>query len=179
MALTFLLGGARSGKSSLAVRLAAATELPVAVIATGEPRDDEMAERIRAHRAARPPSWTTIEEPLELARAIEAVGADDAVIVDCLSLWVSNLLEAGTTGDRIVEDARDVADRLAARPGPAFGVSNEVGLGLVPMHPLGRAYRDTLGMVNAAWAAVAERSLLVVAGRALRLLDPDDAASEP
>lgn len=170
-ALTFLLGGARSGKSALAVRLASTTLLPVTVVATGEARDEEMAARIRAHRAGRPASWTTIEEPLDLRGALDAIGAEDCVIVDCLSLWVSNLLEAGVSAEVVVAQARDSATALAARRGSAFGVGNEVGLGLVPMDPLGRLYRDTLGRVNVAWAEAAERSLLVVAGRALPLLD--------
>jgi adenosylcobinamide kinase / adenosylcobinamide-phosphate guanylyltransferase len=174
MPLTFLLGGARSGKSSLAVRLAAASGLPVTFVATGEPRDEEMAQRIRAHRDARPAAWITIEEPLELERAIQRVRNTDAVVLDCLSLWVSNALEAGLERRTIVERAHAVAAVLAGRSGPAFGVSNEVGLGIVPMHPLGRAYRDVLGSVNAAWAAAADPALFVVAGRALPLLDAAD-----
>jgi adenosyl cobinamide kinase/adenosyl cobinamide phosphate guanylyltransferase len=176
MPLTFLIGGARSGKSTLAVGLASAAAAPVTVIATGEARDDEMAERIREHRRVRPPSWRTIEEPVELRRAVEAAGSD-VVVVDCLSLWVSNSMEAGSVEAAIIQDARDVAEALARRPEPAFGVSNEVGLGVVPMHPLGRAYRDVLGAVNAAWAAVADRSVLVVAGRALPLLDANEVLS--
>jgi adenosylcobinamide kinase / adenosylcobinamide-phosphate guanylyltransferase len=169
MSLVLLLGGARSGKSSLAVRLAAVAGGPVTVIATAEPSDDEMAERIRAHREARPPSWRTIEEPLELGRAVEAAGHDDVIVVDCLSLWVSNAMESGLSPVAIVRAALDVANGLEARTRPAFAVSNEVGLGLVPMHPVGRAYRDVLGSVNAACASAADRSLLVVAGRALAL----------
>jgi adenosyl cobinamide kinase/adenosyl cobinamide phosphate guanylyltransferase len=178
MPFTFLLGGARSGKSSLAVRLASAAGAPVTLIATGEARDEEMAERIRTHRETRPSSWTTIEEPLELGRAVVAA-ATDVVVVDCLSLWVANEMEAGASLNAIVREARDVAVVLARRPQQAFGVSNEVGLGLVPMHPLGRAYRDVLGAVNAAWAAAAARSLLVVAGRALPLHDADEVLSIP
>jgi adenosyl cobinamide kinase/adenosyl cobinamide phosphate guanylyltransferase len=178
MPLTFLLGGARSGKSSLAVRLASAAGAPVTLIATGEARDGEMAERIRMHRETRPSAWTTIEEPLELGSAV-AAATTEVVVVDCLSLWVSSEMEAGASADAIVREARDVADVLARRLGQAFGVSNEVGLGLVPMHPLGRAYRDVLGAVNAAWAAAAGRSLLVVAGRALSLRDADEVLSIP
>jgi adenosyl cobinamide kinase/adenosyl cobinamide phosphate guanylyltransferase len=174
MPLTFLLGGARSGKSSLATRLASAAGGPVTVVATAEARDDEMAERIRAHRQARPGSWTTIEEPLDLAHAVQRVRDDRVIVVDCLSLWVSNSMEAEVPADSVVRSARDVAIALAGRARPVFGVSNEVGLGLVPMHPVGRAYRDVLGAVNAAWAAVADRSYLVVAGRALVLSDTDD-----
>jgi len=161
MPLTLLLGGARSGKSSLAVRRAAATGAPVVFVATGEARDGEMAERIRRHRAERPRAWTTVEEPLELHAAVEAAPAEACVVVDCLSLWVANLLEAG----------REPDPRVPARSGPTIAVSNEVGLGVVPATPLGRRYRDVLGRVNAAWAAAADEAWLVVAGKALPLHD--------
>jgi adenosyl cobinamide kinase/adenosyl cobinamide phosphate guanylyltransferase len=166
MPLTFLVGGARSGKSSLALRLAARHD-DVIFVATGEARDDEMAERIARHRAERPAHWRTVEEPLRLRAAIEAAPPDSCLVVDCLSLWVANLLEAG-------EPVDETAVRAAAtRPGPTVAVSNEVGLGLVPTTPLGREYRDVLGRVNAAWTAAAERAFLVVAGRALRLEELD------
>jgi len=170
MSLMFLLGGARSGKSSLAVRLATALDRPVTFIATGEARDHEMAERIRVHRAARAPSWSTLEEPLDLSRAI-ARARDDVVVLDCLSLWVSNAFETRVPAGDILERAGDAAAALSQRPERSFVVSNEVGLGIVPMHPLGRAYRDVLGSVNAVFARDAERAFFVVAGRALSLLD--------
>jgi adenosyl cobinamide kinase/adenosyl cobinamide phosphate guanylyltransferase len=164
--LTFLLGGARSGKSALALRLAARHE-QVVFLATGEARDDEMTARIERHRAERPSHWRTVEEPLRLRAAIEAVPPDACLVVDCLSLWVANVLEAGEPVDEAAASA------AAARPGPTIAVSNEVGLGLVPTTPLGREYRDVLGRVNAAWAGAAERGYLVVAGRALRLEELD------
>lgn len=166
MSLTFLVGGARSGKSALAVALAATWQGPVTVIATGEPGDDEMAERIRLHRAQRPKEWTTVEEPLELESALAAVPAGAAVIVDCLSFWVANLLERGddveTCSERAIASAR-------TRSAPMVVVSNEVGLGVVPVSELGRRYRDVLGRVNQQWAAAADEAALVVAGRKLRL----------
>jgi adenosyl cobinamide kinase/adenosyl cobinamide phosphate guanylyltransferase len=162
MPLTFLLGGARSGKSSLALRLAARHD-DVVFVATAEARDDEMAARIALHRAERPSHWRTVEEPLRLRAAIEAGPPDACLVVDCLSLWVANLLEADEPVDA------DAARVAAARPGPTVVVSNEVGMGLVPTTPLGREYRDVLGRVNAEWAASAERAYLVVAGRALPL----------
>jgi adenosylcobinamide kinase/adenosylcobinamide-phosphate guanylyltransferase len=174
MGLTFLLGGARSGKSRLAASLASSCGRRVTFIATAEGRDDEMSARIGAHRAARPAAWTTVEEPLDLERAVDAVDDDEVVIVDCLSLWVSNAFEAGMTANGIAETARAVAGMLARRSTPVIGVSNEVGLGIVPMHPLGRAYRDALGTVNAVWAAAAERTFLVVAGKVLPLGDAAD-----
>jgi adenosylcobinamide kinase / adenosylcobinamide-phosphate guanylyltransferase len=169
MPFTFLIGGARSGKSSLAVRLASEFDGPVMVLVTAEPRDEEMAERIRAHRAARPEGWDTVEAPLELLPAIRDVGEPSCVILDCLTLWVSNALEAGDSEDEIDREARALASTLAERAAPAIVVSNEVGLGIVPANELARTYRDVLGGVNGSFAAAASRSFLVVAGRGLPL----------
>ncbi len=169
MSLTFLLGGARSGKSTLATELASGSGAPVTVIATGEARDDEMAARIAAHRAERPAEWGTVEEPFELEAALAAVPADSAVIVDCLSLWVANLIERGDGDGDVEAFSERVADVARKRTPPTIVVSNEVGLGIVPASPLGRRYRDVLGRVNAQWAAVADEAALVVAGRKLRL----------
>lgn len=169
MSLTFLLGGARSGKSTLATELASSSGGRVTVIATGEARDDEMAARIAAHRAERPAEWGTVEEPLELAAALAAVPAESAVIVDCLSLWVANLIERGDDDGDVEALSARVADVARKRTPPTIVVSNEVGLGIVPASPLGRRYRDVLGRVNAQWAAVADEAALVVAGRKLRL----------
>jgi adenosylcobinamide kinase / adenosylcobinamide-phosphate guanylyltransferase len=169
MAFTFLVGGARSGKSELAVRSASKHDGPIVVLATAEARDDEMAERIRRHREARPKTWTTIEAALGLSPTVRDLRADAFVILDCLSLWVSNALESGLAEDAIVEEAMEAAALLAGRTPSAVVVSNEVGLGIVPMNALARRYRDTLGRVNAAFAAAASRSYFVVAGRALPL----------
>src|SRR5205823_670924 len=129
MSYTFLLGGARSGKSSLAVRLAASAGAPVVVIATAEGRDEEMAGRIAAHRAARPPDWETVEAPVRLLEAATDVPDDACVILDCLTLWVSNALEKGMTEDEIADESSAVAKALAGRSGRGVVVSNEVGLG--------------------------------------------------
>src|SRR5262245_61224131 len=169
MPYTFLVGGARSGKSTLAVRLASAFDGPVAVVVTAEARDDEMAERIRAHRAARPAEWEVVEAPLGLLAAIEGIREGASVILDCLTLWVSNALERGTTDADVEGEASKVASTLASRAAPSIVVSNEVGLGIVPVNALARRYRDVLGRVNAGFAADAERSFLVVAGRGLQL----------
>lgn len=174
MALLVLLGGARSGKSALAQRLASATDAAVTLIATAEARDDEMTERIAAHRAARPAGWTTVEEPLDLAGALAAVPPHACGIVDCLTLWVSNLLLSGWSADRIEEEAARVAALAADRIAPTLVVSNEVGMGVVPAYELGREFRDVQGRVNAAFCAVADRSVLVFAGRALDLSPADD-----
>lgn len=167
MSLVLLLGGARSGKSALAVRLAGDVATLVATATAG---DVEMEERIARHRAERPPGWTTVEEPIALGSALAAVPPDRVAVVDCLSLWVSNLIAGGRDDGEIEEEANRVAAAAVARPGLTVAVSNEVGMGIVPATPLGRRYRDVLGRVNAAWARGAERTLLVVAGRTLELV---------
>jgi adenosylcobinamide kinase / adenosylcobinamide-phosphate guanylyltransferase len=174
MALTLLLGGARSGKSALAQRLAGRWDGPVTVVVTGEARDAEMAERVRRHRATRPAGWSTVEEPLELEAALAGVPTDACALVDCLTLWVSNLVEKGLTDGQVEERARSAAAVAAARAAPTVAVSNEVGAGIVPADALSRRYRDLLGQVNAVWAAAADQSLLLVAGRAVALGDPLD-----
>jgi adenosyl cobinamide kinase/adenosyl cobinamide phosphate guanylyltransferase len=169
MALTFLLGGARSGKSALAVRTASSWSGPVVFVATGTAGDKEMAERIRRHRAERPPGWTTVEEPVQLHEVLRRVPIDACLLVDCISLWVANLLEAGWQDDAVEEEATAVAAAAASRAALTLVVSNEVGLGVVPETPLGRRYRDVLGRVNAIFAEAASEPLLVVAGRKVRL----------
>ncbi len=160
MTLVVLVGGARSGKSRLAVELARAAGAPVTFVATGWAGDEEMAERIARHREERPPQWTTVEEPRELARALVEIPAGETAIVDCLSLWVANLEG---------ESPEEAAEVAATRDGLTIAVTNEVGMGIVPDNALARAYRDELGRVNAQWAALADEAWLVVAGRRLRL----------
>ncbi len=169
-ALTLLLGGARSGKSALAVELGRRHGGPVTFIATSPPIDGDLVDRIARHRAERPP-WPTIEEPLDLAGALAASG-DDLVIVDCLTLWVSNLMHRGDGDAEVEATASDAAARAATRTVPTVVITNEVGLGVHPTTDLGRRYRDLLGRVNQRWAAVADTALLLVAGRAIPLLDP-------
>lgn len=168
MSATLVLGGARSGKSRHAELLVRETELKRVYIATAQAFDDEMTARIAHHRATRAADgWTTIEEPLELADAIKAAAQPDAaVLVDCLTLWLSNTMLAG----------RDVAleqDRILAVLGqgtsPIVLVSNEVGLGIVPETPLGRAFRDAQGRLNQALAQVCPRVIFVAAGLPLVL----------
>ena len=167
MPLVLLTGGARSGKSRLALDLAEREGAPVVFLATGEAGDDEMADRIARHRAERPSDWQTVEEPIALAAALEAAPDTACVVVDCLSLWVANLLERGD--EDVEQQAAAAAAIAAARGAKTIAVSNEVGLGVVPATPLGRAYRDVLGRVNAIWADAAEEAYFVVAGKALRL----------
>ncbi len=165
MSLVVLVGGARSGKSQLALEHAQGARAPVVFIATGEPGDEEMAERIERHKAERSAGWKTIEEPVDLVGALESVPDGVTAIVDCLSLWVANLID--TDG---VEERGEAAARIAAaRTGLTVAVTNEVGLGIVPDNEVARRYRDVLGRVNAAWAAAADEAYFVVAGRALRL----------
>jgi adenosylcobinamide kinase/adenosylcobinamide-phosphate guanylyltransferase len=165
MPFLLLLGGARAGKSSLAQEIAARSKAEVVVIATAESRDAEMADRIARHQEARPESWATVEEPLDLLRAVQAAPLGSFLLVDCLTLWVSNLIEADASPAAILDRAGEVASALCARPGGAVVVGNEVGLGIVPANELARVYRDIVGGVNAAFAARADRSGLVVAGR--------------
>jgi adenosylcobinamide kinase / adenosylcobinamide-phosphate guanylyltransferase len=172
MALTVLLGGARSGKSALAVRLAAGWDGPVTVVVTAEARDAEMAERIRRHRAERPGGWRTVEAPRELEAALAGTPAAAFVLLDCLTLWLANLMEQGLRDEQVMGLARSAAAVAAARTAPTVAVSNEVGAGIVPADAGSRRYRDLLGQVNAAWAAAADQALLLVAGRAVPLLDP-------
>jgi adenosyl cobinamide kinase/adenosyl cobinamide phosphate guanylyltransferase len=166
VSLVVLLGGARSGKSALTVKLAGERATLVATATAG---DEEMAARIERHRAERPAGWTTVEEPDALGDALASLRQDEVVVIDCLSLWVSNLLHAGWADDAVEKEAGAVARQAAARTALTVAVSNEVGLGIVPATPLGRRYRDLLGRVNAIWAQEAERAVLVVAGRTVEL----------
>jgi adenosylcobinamide kinase/adenosylcobinamide-phosphate guanylyltransferase len=173
--LTVLLGGARAGKSAFAERLAAAIGAGVTYIATC-PRidgDDELESRIGRHRADRPSSWTTIEEEHDLAEALDRCG-DETVIIDCLTTWVSNLQFAGLSEQDVLHSSTHAVEAATSRRGTTIVVTNEVGLGIVPVEPIVRAYRDVLGRVNQQWVAAADRALLVVAGRALVLDRPED-----
>ena len=169
MGITLLVGGARSGKSARALRLASDWDGQVVFVATAEDRDSEMAARIARHRLERPASWRTIEAPLELVRAFDSIPAGAFVILDCLTLWVANALEAGWTDEDVERAAVAVATIAAGRERPTVVVTNEVGLGVVPQTALGRAYRDLLGRVNVVFAAEAEHAYLMVAGRTLVL----------
>lgn len=171
MSLTFLTGGARSGKSSVAVRRAERHGAPVVFVATGEARDEEMADRIARHRAERPAGWTTVEAPTALVEAVGRIEPGRTVIVDCLSLWVSNLMGHGDDETTTLERADALARWATAYRGEVIVVTNEVGSGIVPMHPVSRDYRDRLGRVNAVVAGHAHLAQLVVAGRTLTL-DP-------
>ena len=166
--LTLILGGARSGKSDFAQALARQRGGDaVLFVATAEARDEEMRARIEAHRARRPAAWQTVEAPREIARALEnGRGAARAVVVDCLTLLVSNVLLANEGGAE-AELIREVDALIAwqrAHSAEMIVVSNEVGLGIVPEHPLGRVYRDLLGLINQRVARQADEVYWMVAG---------------
>jgi adenosylcobinamide kinase / adenosylcobinamide-phosphate guanylyltransferase len=175
--LTFLLGGARSGKSAYAQTLAAERGRAVLYVATAEPGDEEMAERIAAHRASRPANWRTLEAPRNVGRAIAgALGEADLVLVDCLTLLASNVISplpetAQAAEAEAVLDAEVEALLATCRASRAewIVVSNEVGSGLVPPYPLGRIYRDALGRANQRIAAAADEVVFLVAGLPLKL----------
>ena len=163
--LTFVLGGARSGKSSFAEALVRRAAPPWLYVATAEARDEEMAERIERHKRERGSEWRTLEVPLDLAPALDGAGRGPA-LVDCLTLWLSNVLLANRNLD-------DECDRLIATltavPGPLVVVSNEVGLGIVPETVLGRVFCDAQGKLNQRVAALANRVVLLAAGLPLTL----------
>jgi adenosylcobinamide kinase/adenosylcobinamide-phosphate guanylyltransferase len=164
--LTLVLGGARSGKSRRAEALAEASGLALVYVATAEARDDEMAALIAHHRIHRNARWSTVEAPLDLAEALGEAAPARLVLVDCLTLWLSNLLLAG----RAIEAEIDrLCEALPSLAGPAILVSNEVGLGIVPDNALARAFRDHQGRLNQRVAALAERVEFMAAGLALRL----------
>ena len=159
--VTLVLGGARSGKSRYAEGLVEFLA-PRIYLATAEAGDAEMAARIEEHKKRRGPGWETVEEPLDIAAALKAQsGRQKPVLVDCLTLWMSNLMAAGRDAEDEVEA---LADCLGGLPGPVVLVSNEVGMGIVPDNALARAYMDNAGRMNQAMAAAAQRVVLVTAG---------------
>lgn len=159
--LTLVLGGARSGKSRHAEALIAACPPPRVYVATAEPLDDEMRARIAEHRARRGADWRAVEAPRDLAGALEKTAAGGAVLVDCLTLWLSNLMLAGAD---IEAEAARLEAALAQAKGPVVVVSNEVGSGIVPDNALARRFRDAQGRLNQRIAARADRVVLMVAG---------------
>ncbi len=182
--LIVILGGARSGKSAFAERLAASSDRSVAFIATAIAGDDEMRERIARHRASRPKGWHTLEEPLDLAGAVRtASNLAEVLLLDCITLWLANWLfqQYGTNDEEAFASSalfdegalkKEVgvlleAVNILAPNKTLIVVTNEVGLGIVPAYPLGRVYRDALGYVNQCLARAANRVYLMVAGLAV------------
>ncbi len=179
--LTFVTGSARSGKSRFAEELATAAGVPVVYVATMGDVDGETAERVARHRARRPAAWQTVEEPLDLAGAVAGCDGGEMVLVDCLSLWVANLLMQHMAGrhetpgafEAAIDSCLEAADRTLAmqreRTGPMVAVSNEVGWSIVPADRLSRYYRDALGLVNQRFARAADEAILLVSGLPLWL----------
>ena len=159
---TLVLGGARSGKSAFAERLIAGTAATRIYLATATAGDDEMRERITHHRARRGGGWRTIEEPLTLVDALSREDhAGNAILIDCLTLWLSNLMHAGKDADA---ESRQLAALLRETRATIVLVSNEVGLGLVPETPLGRAFRDAQGRLNQVVGAAVSNVAFIAAG---------------
>jgi adenosylcobinamide kinase/adenosylcobinamide-phosphate guanylyltransferase len=187
--LILILGGARSGKSSLALDIARRWEKTetsisgssgvtstVTMVATAPeiPGDEDLTARIRSHQNERPAHWATVEEPLDLLGALggpPTVDAEDCVIIDCLTLWVNNLLWRGDTPEQVLKLAQQTASAAALRRAPTIVVSNEVGLGIHPASPEGREFRDLLGRVNTLWASQADHTYFLIAGQVLGLKD--------
>ncbi len=162
-----VLGGARSGKSRYAQRLAEASRLKPVLIATAEAHDAEMALRIARHATVRDARWSLVEEPAALAGALRREARNDRiVVVDCVTLWLSNLL---LKNDNLATATQDLAQAVAGLSGPVIFVSNEVGAGIVPENALARAFRDAQGFLNQALAEACEAVVLVNAGIALCL----------
>ena len=167
--LQLILGGARSGKSRLAEKLAADSGCAVTYIATSQPLDGEMNERVRHHRERRPPHWALIEEPIELARVLrENARVDTCLLVDCLTLWLTNLLMLENP-QRLTDERDALLQCLGELPGEILFVSNETGMGVVPLGELTRRFVDEAGWLHQALAERCQRVVLTVAGLSLTL----------
>ncbi|MDP1652558.1 MAG: bifunctional adenosylcobinamide kinase/adenosylcobinamide-phosphate guanylyltransferase [Rhodocyclaceae bacterium] len=167
--IELVIGGARSGKSGFAERQALDSGLRVTYIATGEARDEEMTARIAHHRTRRPADWRTVEEPLALADTLCRAAATDAcLLVDCLTLWLTNVL-LGENNDKRGDEIEKLLNVLPTLPGRIILVSNEVGWGIVPENALARRFRDEQGRLNQRVATIADRVTLVAAGLPLTL----------
>jgi adenosylcobinamide kinase / adenosylcobinamide-phosphate guanylyltransferase len=158
--VTFVLGGARSGKSRYAEQVVTEQPGPWTYIATAQPFDDEMRDRIAIHRQRRGAGWSTIEAPIALVEALAQAGPSP-VLVDCLTLWLTNVMLAGHD---VIAGLSELEEAIERRATPTVLVSNEVGLGIVPETPLGRQFRDMAGLVNQRIAALADRVVFMVAG---------------
>jgi adenosylcobinamide kinase/adenosylcobinamide-phosphate guanylyltransferase len=161
---TLILGGVRSGKSRLAEHLASDSGLPVTYIATATAGDDEMRARIAAHRIRRPAAWSVVEEPMELAASLRTLAAPaHCLIVDCLTLWLTNLLTADDSG-ALERERTALLESLPCLPGQCILVSNETNMGVIPMGDLSRRYCDEAGRLHQDLARLCERVILTVAG---------------
>ena len=170
--LIFITGGARSGKSTLAVQLAKKSGEKVAFIATARAGDEEMAKRILLHKKSRPSEWTTIEEPVDVALALETIHGHDVVIVDCLTLLLSNLMfeyDSSNETDAIMEKIETLAEASRRFAGTVIIVSNEVGMGIVPENALARKFRDLAGRANQIVAGAADEVYVCFSGISIKI----------
>lgn len=167
---TFIIGGARSGKSAFALGLAdSLPDKKKIYVATAKAVDAEMAQRIRLHKEARGPGWRTIEEQIDIASEIQTAGSESVVLFDCLTLWLSNLMEASLSDAAILAKASDFAEACKASNSKIIAVSNEVGLSIVPDNALARRFRDLAGTVNQITASAASKVFFIAAGLPLKL----------
>jgi adenosylcobinamide kinase / adenosylcobinamide-phosphate guanylyltransferase len=169
---TLILGGVRSGKSRYAGELAAARGRAVTVIATGAAKDEEMAARIEAHRASRPAHWSVVEEQLRLAAALRTAAPSGVVVVDCLTLWLSNLL-CLEDEELLRRESAGLMDALAALDTDCILISNEVGFGIIPASALARRFGDEAGALHQRLAQLCDRVVLMVAGLPVTLKAAD------
>jgi adenosylcobinamide kinase / adenosylcobinamide-phosphate guanylyltransferase len=171
-------GGVRSGKSRFALSLARRRGERRAFVATAQALDAEMAERIAAHARSRGGDFTTVEEPIAIAAALEQLRDVDVVVLDCLTLWLSNLLVRGDSEAHILEQVEELVRAIERRPFHLVIVTNEVGMGIVPESPLGRAFRDIAGIAHQRLARVADEIYLAALGVILRLR-PEPVSLQP
>ncbi len=163
--MIFITGGGRSGKSRYALDYANRNFSKKLFLATSEPLDEEMVQRIENHKKVRGPEWQTIEEPVEIVNKIKQCGGDGKVIlIDCLTLWLYNLLMRWDNDLRIIEETTKLIGSLKRSPASCILVSNEVGMGIVPADPLSRRYRDLLGAMNQKIAEAFDTVILMVSG---------------
>jgi len=163
--MIFITGGCRSGKSRYALDYANRHFSKKSYLATCEPLDEEMARRIENHKKARGPEWQTIEEPVEIVDRIAKDGVEEGVILlDCITLWLSNLLLGWDDDRRVMDEVGRLTEALRENPGSFIIVSNEVGMGIVPADPLGRRFRDLSGMANQRLAQQADTVIFMVSG---------------
>lgn len=177
--IIFIGGGTRSGKSAFALSLARRLGQRRLFLATAQPGDDEMRQRIERHRRDRGADFCTIEEPLAVAEAIQQHADYDVVLLDCLTLWLSNLLLDGIEPQTILQRVEELTAALGRRPLHAVVVSNEVGLGIVPETPLGRTFRDVAGLAHQRISAAADEVYFAVLGTMLRIKPSPAGVSEP
>ncbi|MBW7957366.1 MAG: bifunctional adenosylcobinamide kinase/adenosylcobinamide-phosphate guanylyltransferase [Deltaproteobacteria bacterium] len=166
---SFVIGGARSGKSAFALGLASNLPGRKVFIATAEAFDQEMDERIRKHKEERGAEWETVEEKKSLRERVESLGPECAVVIDCLTLWITNLLSAGLSDKEILDEAGALARACKESGSSVVAVSNEVGLGIVPDNALARRFRDLSGAVNKEMASSAKEVWFLAAGLPLRM----------